>query len=91
MYLKERSQLQFFVSLLKPYMPSELFYLKSLDMPISNRKGVWLVFIITMLYKKYVFNTNSAYPDQTQRSVAFDLGLHCLSMSLLWDTRHTKG
>ena len=26
--------------------------------------------------------------DQTPRSVASDLGLHCLPMSLLWDARH---
>ena len=32
-------------------------------------------------------NANSAEPDQTPRSAASDLGLHCLSMSLLWDAR----
>ena len=26
-------------------------------------------------------------PDQTPRSAASDLGLHCLPMSLLWDAR----
>ena len=31
------------------------------------------------------FNTNSVDPDQTPRSVASDLGLYCLQMSLLWD------
>ena len=35
-----------------------------------------------------VFNANSIYPDQTPRSVASDLGLHCLPMSRLWDARH---
>ena len=34
-----------------------------------------------------VFNANSADPDQTQHSAASDLGLHCLPMSHLWDTR----
>ena len=29
--------------------------------------------------------------DQTPRSVAADLGLHCLPMSLLWDKRHDRG
>ena len=28
---------------------------------------------------------NSAGPDQTPRSSAFDLGLHCLPMSKTWD------
>ena len=27
-------------------------------------------------------------PDQTPHLVAFDLGVHCLLMSLLWNTRH---
>ena len=30
-------------------------------------------------------NANSVDPNQTPRSVAADLGLHCLPMSLLWD------
>ena len=32
-------------------------------------------------------NANSEDPDQTPRYAASDLGLHCLLMSLLWDTR----
>ena len=32
-------------------------------------------------------NANSVEPDQTPRSAASDLVLHCLSMSLLWDAR----
>ena len=35
-----------------------------------------------------VVNANSVDPDQTPRSVASDLGLHCLRMSYLWDARH---
>ena len=31
------------------------------------------------------FNANSADPDQMPHSVASDLGLHCLPMSLLWN------
>ena len=30
---------------------------------------------------------NSVDPDQTTRSAASDLGINCLSMSLLWDAR----
>ena len=33
------------------------------------------------------FYVNSVDPDQMPHSVASDLGLHCLPMSLLWDTR----
>ena len=32
-------------------------------------------------------NANSEDPDQTAHSAASDLGLHCLSMSLFWDSR----
>ena len=32
------------------------------------------------------FKANSVDPDQTPRSVASVLGLHCLPMSLLWNT-----
>ena len=31
-------------------------------------------------------NVNSIDLDQTPHSAASDLGLHCLQMSLLWDT-----
>ena len=34
-----------------------------------------------------VVNAKSVDPDQMLHSVASDLGLHCLQMSLLWDTR----
>ena len=34
-----------------------------------------------------VLNGNSADPDQTLRCVAYELGLHCLQMSFLWDAR----
>ena len=33
------------------------------------------------------FNANRVDPDQTSRSAASDLGLHCLSMFHLWDAR----
>ena len=41
-----------------------------------------------MLYrkKKTVFNANSVDPDQAPHSAASDLSLHCLTMSLLWET-----
>ena len=56
----------------------------------TGRRGVLVDFIITMLYRNSctVFNANSVDPAQTLRSVASDLGLHCLSMSLLWNASH---
>ena len=35
-----------------------------------------------------VFNANIVDLDQMPHSAASDLGLHCLPMSLLWDTRY---
>ena len=64
-------------------MPSGLVYLNSLDRSISNRGAVWLVFIIIMFIEIPVLKTNGTDPDQTPRSAASDMGLHCLSMSLL--------
>ena len=35
-----------------------------------------------------IFDANSVDHDQTPRSVASDLGLHCLPMSFVWDDGH---
>ena len=38
-------------------------------------------------WKVSELNANSVDPDQTPRSAASDLGLHCLPMPHLWDVR----
>ena len=38
--------------------------------------------MITMFYSNTCSNANSVDPDQTPHSVASDLGLHCLPMSI---------
>ena len=68
-------------------MPSGLFYLNSLDWSKSNRRSVWL-FLILCFLETHVSKANSVDSDQTPYSAAPDLGLHCLPMCLLWDTRH---
>ena len=62
-------------------MLNGLCYLNSLDKSFSNRRDVCC--IITMFINIAVFNKNSVDLDQTPRSVASDLSIHCLSMSLL--------
>ena len=47
-----------------------------------------MVLVLSFIIVIPVLNANSVDPDQTPRSVASDLGLHCLPMSLLWDARH---
>ena len=49
-------------------MRNELFYLYSLDRFISYRRGVWLVFIITMFYRNPRINSNSVDLNLTQLS-----------------------
>lgn len=47
------------------------------------------VFILLILYKHYCkFYANSTDPDMMPQYVASILGLHCLQMTYLWDTRH---
>ena len=69
-------------------MPSGLFYINSLDWSISNRRDVRSVLLKVCIIKIPVINANSVEPNQTPRSVASDLDLHCLPMSLLWAARH---
>ena len=57
-------------------MPSWLFYLSLWIGPFP--------FILEIP----VLNVNSVDPDQMPHSVASDLGLHCLPVSLFWGARH---
>ena len=60
-----------------------LFYFKSMDWPISNGRNVWLVLLLPWFIEIPAFNGNRVDPDHMP-----DMGLHCLPVSLLWDTRH---
>ena len=52
-------------------------------------EGVSGWFLVSLCFIEIpVFNANIVDPNQTLRSVASDLGLYCLPMSLVWDTRH---
>ena len=70
-----------------PFMPSGFFYHTSLDRYISSKRGVCLVFLLfpccTEIPVVTVLNANSVDPDQTPRSAASDLGLHCFPTSHL--------
>ena len=57
---------------------------------ISNIRSVWLVLFLSLssFVEISELHTNSIAPDQTPRSAASDLDLHCLHLSLLWDARH---
>ena len=69
---------------LNPFMPSGLFYHNSLDRSISYIRDVWLVFTAIVFCRNFLTHVKSIDPDQTPRSTASDLGLHCLPMSLLY-------
>ena len=80
-----------------PFTASGLFYHNSLDRSISKSRVpvFFIIIIITMFFFFFFFffffmflleitvvNANNVDPDQTPRSAASDLGLHCLPMSL---------
>ena len=69
-------------------MSSGLFYHNSLDRSIYN-SWVSVLFLLLLLcfIEIPVFNANSVDPDQRTYSVASDLGLHCLPITLLWVSR----
>ena len=66
-------------------MSSGHFYHNSLDLSISNiRVSAWLL-ILPCFIEITVLNANSVDPDLMPHFVASDLGLHCLSVTLLPD------
>ena len=73
---------------INPFTQSGLFCLNSLDRSMFSIRDVCLVFIIIMyFFLIFELNANSTDLDQTPRSAASDLGLHCLPVSLLRDSR----
>ena len=64
-------------------MLNRIFYLSCLETSLSNSRDVRLFLLSPCFIEILVFNANSVDPDQTPRSVASDLGLHCLPMPLL--------
>ena len=69
-------------------MPSGLCYLSSLGRSFSSIRDFCFFFFFFFLLLLYfiespVFNENSVDPGQMLHSVASDLSLHCLTMSLL--------
>ena len=54
---------------------------------MPKSRGVRLFLLSSQFIDIPVYNADSVDPDQTPRSVTSYLGLHCLPMSLLRDTR----
>ena len=67
-------------------MPSGFFYFNYLDKFISYIRGVCFL-LLSCFIEISELNSNSVDPDQMPCSAMFDLGQHCLPMSLLWDAR----
>ena len=82
----------------KSYFPLTMspFTLNRLCQLDSSTSSLWtgafsierVLVSVTTFYRNLFFNANRVGPDQTPRSAASDLGLHGLSMSIVWDTRH---
>ena len=92
-------------ALINPFTPSGLFYHKSLDRSISNRRDVWLVFILKSFIEIYVINANGV--ALIRRHVLWrpiwvyticqcpfygTLGIHGLSWKWmeLWENQHDQ-
>ena len=68
-------------SLLNPFMLNVFFFILFGPVHFQN-KGYLVRFFYYYFIEIPVFNANSVDPDQTPRSAASDLGLHCLPLSL---------
>ena len=64
---------------------SSTLTLRTGQFPISGVSG-WFLFLSYFVIISELIS-NSVDSDQTPRSAASDLGLYCLPMSLLWDSR----
>ena len=84
------------MALPKPLTSSGLFYHNSLDRSISNSRVSGYFLLLLCFIEIPVFNASIVDPDQTPRSAASDLGLHCLPFTLLgvsrlkWVQSHLK-
>ena len=54
--------------------------------PFPIIRGVWLDFIVMKFCRISELHANSEDSDLMPHSAASDLGVHCLPMSLLWDS-----
>ena len=61
-------------------------YALSTTVPTETVSGCFL--LLLCFIEILVLNANSVDPDQMPNSAAPNLGLDCLPMSLLWNTRH---
>ena len=66
-----------------PFMFGNLFCSSNLNLSIK-RKGMSALSIFKPFHRNGKFPAKSADLDQTPHSVASNLGLHCLPMSILW-------
>ena len=64
-------------------MPSRLFYHNSLDRSIFNSRVSGYFLFLLCFTEIPVFNANSIDTNQMPHSVASDLGLYCLPITLL--------
>ena len=74
------------ILMINPFMANGFFYLKSGQVHFQYRECLVSFFFLLLLpcFIEISVNANSVDPDQTPRSAASDLGLHCLPISILW-------
>ena len=67
-----------------PFMPGRIFYLSlwKSPFPFYGMGCLFCVLVLSCFIEIPVSHANNVDPDQTPRSAASDLDLHCLQMSL---------
>ena len=73
----------------KPFEPHGFLHPYQLDGPVHFRFKACLV-VFFFILKSNILLAISEDPDQTPRSAASNLGLHCLSMFHKKDARHIR-
>ena len=71
--------------LLNPHLPNELSHPYQLDESSFHLRGVWCTVFIFIIFLLEIPVSKQCWP--WSRSVASDLGLHCLPMFQKWDFR----
>ena len=70
---------------LNTFTSSGLFFHNYLDRSISKSRMSGSVLLLPSSIEIPTLDANSVDPDQTPRSMASDLGLHCLQRSHVWE------
>ena len=70
--------------MINPLYTGRLFQCYMLDKSICHFRGAWSILSLLFYFSWKILLANTVDPDQRPHYLASDLGLHCLSRTLLW-------